>query len=42
MTPARAIEAGAHYPVVGRPVSEVADPKKAADVIVADIEHAIN
>ncbi len=40
MTPARAIEAGADYLVVGRPVVEAADPKKAADAIVAEIEQA--
>ena len=38
MTPARAIEAGADYLVVGRPVVEAADPKKAAEAIVAEIE----
>ena len=40
MTPARAIEAGADYLVVGRPVVEARDPKAAADAIVAEIEHA--
>jgi orotidine-5'-phosphate decarboxylase len=40
MTPARAIEAGADYLVVGRPVVEAADPKRAADAIVAEIEQA--
>jgi orotidine-5'-phosphate decarboxylase len=40
MTPARAIEAGADYLVVGRPVTEAADPKKAAEAIVAEIEQA--
>ena len=38
MTPARAIEAGADYLVVGRPVLEARDPKAAADSIVAEIE----
>ena len=38
MTPARAIEAGADYLVVGRPVVEAPDPKKAAEAIVAEIE----
>jgi orotidine-5'-phosphate decarboxylase len=38
MTPARAIEAGADYLVVGRPVTEAADPKRAADAIVAEIK----
>ena len=40
MTPARAIEAGADYLVVGRPVLEAGDPKAAADAIVAEIEQA--
>ncbi|HMF23740.1 MAG TPA: orotidine-5'-phosphate decarboxylase [Pseudolabrys sp.] len=38
MTPARAIEAGADYLVVGRPVLEAVNPKAAADAIVAEIE----
>jgi orotidine-5'-phosphate decarboxylase len=38
MTPARAIEAGADYLVVGRPIVEARDPKAAADAIVAEIE----
>jgi orotidine-5'-phosphate decarboxylase len=41
MTPARAIAAGADYLVVGRPVLEAADPKAAADAIVAEIEQAL-
>ena len=40
MTPARAIQAGADYLVVGRPVVEAADPKAAADAIVAEISQA--
>ena len=40
MTPARAIEAGADYLVVGRPIVEARDPKAAADAIVAEIEQA--
>jgi orotidine-5'-phosphate decarboxylase len=40
MTPAQAIEAGADYLVVGRPVIEAGDPKAAADAIVAEIEQA--
>ena len=40
MTPSRAIEAGADYLVVGRPIVEARDPKAAADAIVAEIEHA--
>jgi orotidine-5'-phosphate decarboxylase len=38
MTPGRAIEAGADYLVVGRPIVEARDPKAAADAIVAEIE----
>ena len=37
MTPAEAIAAGADYLVVGRPIIEAADPKAAADAIVAEI-----
>jgi orotidine-5'-phosphate decarboxylase len=40
MTPADAIRAGADYLVVGRPVVAAADPKAAADSIVAEIEQA--
>jgi orotidine-5'-phosphate decarboxylase len=40
MTPARAIEAGAENLVVGRPVVEAADPKAAANAIVAEIARA--
>ncbi|EGP09348.1 orotidine 5'-phosphate decarboxylase [Bradyrhizobiaceae bacterium SG-6C] len=40
MTPGRAIAAGADYLVVGRPVVEAADPKAAADAIVAEIAAA--
>jgi orotidine-5'-phosphate decarboxylase len=40
MTPAHAIEAGADYLVVGRPVLEARDPKAAADAIVSEIEQA--
>lgn len=38
MTPAQAIEAGANYLVVGRPVIEAADPGEVAAAIVAEIE----
>jgi orotidine-5'-phosphate decarboxylase len=41
MAPARAIAAGADYLVVGRPVLEAADPKAAADGIVAEIAQAL-
>ena len=40
MTPSDAIKAGADYLVVGRPVVASADPKAAADAIVAEIEQA--
>jgi orotidine-5'-phosphate decarboxylase len=40
MTPGKAIAAGADYLVVGRPIVEAADPKAAADAIVAEIEQA--
>lgn len=40
MTPARAMAAGADYLVVGRPITEAADPKAAADAIVAEIAGA--
>ena len=40
VSPARAIEAGADYLVVGRPIVEARDPKAAADAIVAEIEQA--
>jgi orotidine-5'-phosphate decarboxylase len=37
MTPGKAISAGADYLVVGRPILEAADPKAAAEAIVAEI-----
>ncbi len=40
MMPARAIAAGADYLVVGRPITEAADPKAAADAIQAEIKQA--
>jgi orotidine-5'-phosphate decarboxylase len=40
MTPALAIAAGADYLVVGRPIVEAADPKAAAQAIVAEIAQA--
>jgi orotidine-5'-phosphate decarboxylase len=42
MTPADAIRAGADYLVVGRPVVAAADPRAAAETIVAEIEQASN
>lgn len=41
MTPAKAIAAGADYLVVGRPITEAADPKAAAEAIVAEIAQAV-
>src|ERR1700689_1247656 len=41
MTPAKAIAAGADYLVVGRPVTGAADPKAAAEAIVAEIAQAL-
>jgi orotidine-5'-phosphate decarboxylase len=40
MTPAKAIAAGADHLVVGRPITEAADPKAAAEAIVAEIAQA--
>jgi orotidine-5'-phosphate decarboxylase len=37
MTPSRAISEGADYLVVGRPITEAADPKQVAEAIVAEI-----
>jgi orotidine-5'-phosphate decarboxylase len=40
-TPGSAIASGADYLVVGRPVTTAADPRAAADAIVAEIETAL-
>jgi orotidine-5'-phosphate decarboxylase len=40
-SPADAIRAGADYLVVGRPITSAADPKAAADAIVAEIAAAV-
>ncbi len=41
MTPARAIAAGSDYLVIGRPIIEAADPKAAAEAVVAEIGPAL-
>jgi len=41
-TPAEAIAAGADYLVIGRPITSAADPRGAADAIVADIERGLS
>jgi len=41
MTPRRAISGGADYLVVGRPVMQAADPRAAAEAIVAEITLAL-
>jgi orotidine-5'-phosphate decarboxylase len=40
-TPEIAIRAGADYLVVGRPINAAADPKAAADAIIAEITAAV-
>ena len=40
-TPASAIRDGASYLVVGRPITEAADPAAAAEAIIRDIESAL-
>jgi orotidine-5'-phosphate decarboxylase len=41
VTPAKAIEAGADYLVVGRPITRASDPRAAAEAIVAEIAAAL-
>ena len=41
VTPRSAIEAGADYLVVGRPITRAADPRSAAEAIVAEIDAAL-
>ena len=41
VTPANAIRAGSDYLVVGRPVTQAADPPQAAETIVAEIDIAL-
>ena len=40
MTPGEAIRAGASRLVIGRPVTEAADPRAAAEAIIAEIAGA--
>jgi orotidine-5'-phosphate decarboxylase len=40
MTPAKALRAGADYLVIGRPVTRAADPRAAADAILAEMAGA--
>ncbi|MDU2198698.1 MAG: orotidine-5'-phosphate decarboxylase, partial [Peptostreptococcaceae bacterium] len=40
VTPADAINKGAHYLVVGRPITKAENPREAADKIVNEIENA--
>jgi orotidine-5'-phosphate decarboxylase len=40
VTPEQAIKAGADYLVVGRPITRAADPRAAAEAIVAEIARA--
>jgi len=42
MTPSQAINAGADYLVVGRPIRNAADPRAAAEAIQAEIARAFN
>ena len=40
VTPAQAIQNGAHYMVVGRPITQDENPKQSAIDIVKEIENA--
>jgi orotidine-5'-phosphate decarboxylase len=40
MTPRRAVEAGADYLVIGRPITASKDPKTAVQRIVDELEQA--
>ncbi len=40
-TPAEAIRNGADYLVVGRPITQAADPRAAAEAIVAEVAEAL-
>ena len=41
MTPAMAVEAGSDYLVVGRPITEAADPAAAAKAIIEEMHKAM-
>jgi orotidine-5'-phosphate decarboxylase len=41
VTPASAIKSGADYLVVGRPITRAADPRAAADAVIAEIAEAL-
>ena len=38
MTPGEAVRLGANHLVIGRPITEAADPASAADAIARDLE----
>ena len=40
VTPAQAIQNGAHYMVVGRPITQAENPKQSATAIVKELENA--
>jgi orotidine-5'-phosphate decarboxylase len=40
MTPARALAAGADYPVIGRPITEAFDPEAAAAAVAEEMAGA--
>jgi orotidine-5'-phosphate decarboxylase len=42
MTPGDALRAGADYLVIGRPISAAADPPAAADMILREMQDALN
>lgn len=41
MTPSEAVKNGADYLVIGRPITKAKDPKKAAEMILAEIDSVI-
>jgi len=41
LTPRQAVDAGADYLVIGRPITAAADPKNAVERIVDELEHSI-